>query len=245
MHSEWSKHNKSGLPSTRFTLNDTAHLYYPGDNIYNSMLAFDWTGSTHYDIFKLEPELIYAHQRYQEKQQNTNRSGHPRHPSGEYISFLQEEAIKKNKNSFSMDYFLKYISNQTNINYPGKHRLIYIFNCDPRLSGDMSNITYKKVHDIKQKLEKNSLNRWRNFVKYYYRIPPITRQQHLKNTRIMDEQKLYIDEEDHILDQRKGRNILKQKKRRGAYLLNATQTGLNFAQKTARAGIYNKDLKLT
>ena len=216
MNTQYNNSSKIIEPSRELTLNDTAHLFYPGDEIYNSRLSFEWTNEDKYiDIYELNLNSKYKDERYDEislrpntrhqsrRRRVVNTDGYPE-SQGLFISRIQADSFEKKKDFFSMEYLLKRISKETELSHEqhpqahNKYRLIYIYNCDPKIETTLNNILdFKKIDDTKKKIEKQSKEKWRDFLKNDYTIPSVTRTQKKKN-KIMHRTHMFIDDDDDI-----------------------------------------------
>ena len=122
------------------TLKESAHLYFPGDPIYNKVLAFDWKHDffrDEMDIYELRedrPEYeIHKLQEIENPHKNyTIKESRPRkkvaYPGGKYISTILNDALLRDQTHMTLDDLLQRISENTSDN---GFRIVYIYNCDP------------------------------------------------------------------------------------------------------------------
>ena len=185
------KSTKNGLKDS---IKSSIHLYYPGENMYNQYLIWDWgrmkgnqaintQKDTTFDIYEIHKNKYYK--KYQEEKNNLEPLKLTKSkfiPGGEYISKMQKIAWNKEKGNeegklTNLKELLNYISEETKENFSDKSRLIYIFNCDPYKEEDqLSDILwYINMHKIKEYYENNGKNNYKKFLDYIGNKPRCSR----------------------------------------------------------------------
>ena len=211
---------KSRNSEKHYSLNNTAHLYLPGNEVYNSLLTFDDKDNTFdiYEIYKDHIFKIYDPISFGNKISNIK---HKDKSSYEYIS---------------MEKMLTTLSKETP---KDQYRLVYLYNCDPRLNNNyLDTLEFVKIQEKKHELDIKGLNRWVKFKNKCIKVPR-TRKQFM-GIKTMNEGNNYIDE----LDDTGEISIQLQKQAgimtRGKIIKEKSNKIRNYGIKMARKNILNK-----
>ena len=219
------------ISSDNYTLNETAHLFLPGDEVYNSLLAYD-DDDENFDIFNINQDTMVKYE----------------HRKTIKIKTMVQTSPSK---SISMnDLFTRLSENVPD----GEYRLIYLFNCDPLVSRKhLNDLEFTQIINKKKKIDVEGRRRWINFKTNCLPKTHMTREQ----TRLtkptntssqwmgVNEFPIWISEITDPLKKDKEDKKQKKKFEKGAELSNKRYNMLDSVRRDAKQNIFKQTYGVT